>query len=130
MPELAIGWREAVLVAVVVVSVFLGYSVLKLAQLRGRDRQAGERPESHDAWREDVERRLAALRSEVEALRVEVGQLRAARQVSPQYGEAMSLAQSGLAAEEIATRCGISVAEAQLVRALGTSALRPEGGDG
>lgn len=67
------------------------------------------------AMQEDID----ALRAEVEALRREMGGFKAARGVAPQYGEAMTLAGSGASAQDIADRCGISVAEAELVRALG-----------
>lgn len=72
---------------------------------------------------QDSELRL--LREEVAQLREEVGQLRAdladvkaARLVSPQYSDAMALAQRGLSAQDVADRCGISLGEAELVWAL------------
>jgi DNA-directed RNA polymerase specialized sigma24 family protein len=40
------------------------------------------------------------------------------RPVTPQHSEAMVLAERGLPALQIAERCGISVAEAELVCAL------------
>jgi DNA-directed RNA polymerase specialized sigma24 family protein len=52
------------------------------------------------------------------ALKEEVSLLKAARNVSPQYGEAVTLAQKGMAPQQIAERCGISVAEAEMVCAL------------
>jgi hypothetical protein len=67
---------------------------------------------------------LDALRAEVAALRQEMGGIKAARNVAPQYGEAMTLAGQGASAQDIAERCGISVAEAELVRALGQKSRR------
>ncbi|MGC3961968.1 MAG: DUF2802 domain-containing protein [Rhodocyclaceae bacterium] len=75
-----------------------------------------------------------ALRDDLETLRAEVGQLRQRLEtlprtpvhVAPQYGEAVGLARSGLDSLTIAERCGISVSEAQLVRALAAS---PQEGD-
>lgn len=61
---------------------------------------------------------VAALRAEVTALRSELVELKAASRVSPQYSDAMSLAQRGLTAQDIADRCGISLGEAELVWAL------------
>jgi hypothetical protein len=58
------------------------------------------------------------LRAELESLRDEIDRLKAERNVSPLYNEAMSLATQGLDANGVATRCGISVAEAELVVAL------------
>ena len=58
------------------------------------------------------------LREEVLALRRELGELKAARRVSPQYADAMALARRGYDAQGIAAECGIAVAEAELVLAL------------
>ncbi|HEX5394284.1 MAG TPA: DUF2802 domain-containing protein [Rhodocyclaceae bacterium] len=70
-------------------------------------------------------RELQLLQEEVRVLqqtqadmRDEIEQLKAARNVSPLYNEALNMAQHGLNAEGIASRCGISIAEAELVAAL------------
>lgn len=68
--------------------------------------------------RYDLEREVGRLREEVAQLRDAVRELRAARNISPQYAEALGLAQRGLTAQEIADRMGISLAEAELVHAL------------
>ncbi|MFT3734200.1 MAG: DUF2802 domain-containing protein [Rhodocyclaceae bacterium] len=62
--------------------------------------------------------RLMQLSEEVYALREELAAVRAASRVSPAYAEAVSLMRSGYDAQAVAERCGISVAEAELVRAL------------
>lgn len=78
---------------------------------------------------EAQEATIAALRTEIVALheqslaeiaelREQIDMLRNARNVSPQYGEAVGLAQRGLTSDAIAERCGISVSEAELVAAL------------
>ncbi|WP_417068373.1 DUF2802 domain-containing protein [Niveibacterium terrae] len=56
--------------------------------------------------------------AEIAELREQIDMLRNARNVSPQYGEAVGLAQRGLTSDAIAERCGISVSEAELVAAL------------
>lgn len=61
---------------------------------------------------------LAHARNEITRLRGEMAQLQAAQHVSPLYGEAMSLAVRGADAAGVAARCGISIAEAELVVAL------------
>lgn len=66
-----------------------------------------------------------ALKQEIQQLRQDLADQRAASRVSPQYGEAVSLARRGLDASAIAERCGISVAEAELVRSL--LAMSPSG---
>lgn len=62
--------------------------------------------------------RLMQLSEEVYVLREELTAVRAASRVSPAYAEAVSLMRSGLDAQAVAERCGISVAEAEMVRAL------------
>jgi hypothetical protein len=75
--------------------------------------------------REDLEARLAAQQRDIARLETELAEQRtqlerveSANKVSPQYGEAMIFARRGLAPDAIAERCGISVAEAQLVLSL------------
>jgi len=58
------------------------------------------------------------LRADVEALREELAELKAARRVSPLYADAAALAQRGYDARGVAEECGISVAEAELVMAM------------
>ncbi|MDA0235099.1 MAG: DUF2802 domain-containing protein, partial [Proteobacteria bacterium] len=58
---------------------------------------------------------IAALRDELDAQASSVAS-------SPEYSEAMVLARQGLNAEMIAVRCGITLAEAELVLALGRGA--------
>ena len=58
------------------------------------------------------------LREELTRLREELAGLKAARNASPLYNEAMSLALNGASPDGIAGQCGISLAEAELVVAL------------
>lgn len=77
----------------------------------------GEQLAEHLA-RSDLEREVRRLRTEMDTLRKELEELRNARNISPQYAEALALAQRGLTAREVADRMGISLAEAELVHAL------------
>jgi hypothetical protein len=61
---------------------------------------------------------LARLSDQIAEVRDDVELLKASRNVSPLYSEAMGLAQQGHDARSIAGRCGISVGEADLVVAL------------
>lgn len=65
---------------------------------------------------------VARLNEEVANLRDElseqVAQVQAAQHISPIYGDAMQMAASGYDALQIADRCGIARAEAELVAAL------------
>lgn len=72
-----------------------------------------------------LESRVSSLTQEVQALRGEMAELQAglirleaSRNISPLYGEAVSLAHHGMDAATIAVRCGISIAEAELVTSL------------
>lgn len=68
--------------------------------------------------RSQLEREVRQLREEIAALRAELDEMKAASRVSPQYADAMALVQRGLTAQDVADRCGISLAEAELVWAL------------
>lgn len=67
---------------------------------------------------DDLQQRYSDVQSEMEEMRREIGELKAASQVSPFYGEAVALARRGYDAQAIAERCGISVAEAEMVCSL------------
>lgn len=117
------GLREMVIGTAVLLGVYSGIVIIRLSRM--------SRPKLPEpAWRKDpaefgqqvvksgMEAELAELRRELSALKEEVSLLKAARNVSPQYGEAVALAQQGMTAQQIAERCGISVAEAEMVCAL------------
>jgi hypothetical protein len=67
---------------------------------------------------EQLRRESAHQREQLARLAEEIALLKAARNVSPLYNEAMTLAQQGVSADGIAGHCGISVGEAELVAAL------------
>lgn len=126
------GWREAVIGMAALVGIYAGIIIIRLSRVSRpkQDEKPAWRRDAEPAWKQDpaefgeqvfrsgVEAELKDLREQVVALKEEVGKLKAARTVSPQYGEAVTLAQQGLDAQAIAERCGISVSEAEMVRAL------------
>lgn len=84
---------------------------LELKQLR---RELAQQRAEMAALRERLEATEAALQVQKENVEASL-----ARQgVSPEYNEALLYAQRGLDVEVIAERCGITVAEAELVRSL------------
>lgn len=91
----------------------------------------GESPErfGDHLFRSTMETEVQQLRSEVAGLREELKLVKAARRVSPQYNEAMMLAQRGIDAAGIAEQCGISVGEAELVLALSRNRQEYEDGE-
>lgn len=84
---------------------------------RGLEREVAQLREEVDAVRGE----LAALRADM--LR-EMAHMRASQTVSPIYGDAMQMAVAGYDASMIAERCGIARAEAELVVALAKSQSR------
>ncbi len=117
------GLRELVIGTAVLLGVYSGIVIIRLSRM--------SRPQAPaPVWKQDptqfgqqmvktgIETELAELRGEVAALKEEVSLLKAARNVSPQYGEAVAMAQKGMAPQQIAERCDISVAEAEMVCAL------------
>lgn len=79
--------------------------------------------------RSDMEMEIQRMRDEMARMKQELEELRAARRVSPQYAEAMDLAQRGLSAQDMADRLGISLAEAELVHALSRGRKNFDEGD-
>lgn len=77
----------------------------------------GESLAAHLA-RSEVEQEVQRMRDEMERMRKEMEELRTTQHVSPQYADASELARRGLSAHDIAERLGISLAEAELVKAL------------
>lgn len=67
---------------------------------------------------QQLRRESAVLRQQLAGIQNELAQLKAMRNVSPLYSEAVSLAQRGMDADGIASQCGISLGEAELVAAL------------
>ena len=125
------GLREMVIGTAVLLGVYSGIVIIRLARLsRTKPPEPARGKPAEPVWsqppaqfgeqvlKDGIEAELADLRKEVAALKEEVSLLKAARNVSPQYGEAVTLAQRGMAAPQIAERRGISVGEAERVCAL------------
>jgi hypothetical protein len=88
----------------------------------------GEHLAEHLA-RSEMEMEVQRMRDEMERMRAELEEMRVARRVSPQYAEAMELAQRGLPAQDVADRLGISLAEAELVHALSRGEMNFDEGE-
>ncbi|HQR04433.1 MAG: DUF2802 domain-containing protein [Proteobacteria bacterium] len=81
---------------------------------------------------EGLRREVGSMRQEIESMRGSLSHLKTSGHVSPLYSEAMGFARQGLDAKSIAPRCGIAVAEAELIVALvrGESAQQLQGESG
>jgi len=152
------GGRDVIILAVILIAVYLLVSLLRLSQIKRRQKAAGRaapavdakdisgaapaQPESgtqsvaeeaytytasaHAAplsfgeqlFRSGVEAELQRMRKDIAELKEALAQVNASRRVSPQYNEAMQLAQRGMNAQIIADECAISIGEAELVVAL------------
>ena len=127
----ALGWKEAAFAVVVILALYVGFAMVRLIRPSpGRqvpsDSPSGEAPlRGLQTELMGIRAQLDALQAECDTLRGEIDQLKASRAVSPHYNDALTLAQKGMHAEDIAQACGISIGEAQLVRAL---ARNREGG--
>ncbi|MGB0126002.1 MAG: DUF2802 domain-containing protein [Rhodocyclaceae bacterium] len=105
--------------ALLLVGGLAGYIVFALRGLRRLAPPATHSPsEGAAAQVAALEQSLSEVRAELTALRETVAELKAARDMPPQYNEAMVLASRGGSAQQIADSCGISLAEAELVQAL------------
>ncbi|MEW6313221.1 MAG: DUF2802 domain-containing protein [Pseudomonadota bacterium] len=115
MDALTISWRELLFVLVVVLAVYVAEMLLLLRMRRSKE---GTHPASvpgMEAMRRelaDVQRQLVEVRGELEQLKKK-GELSA----TP-YSQAIQLARQGREAAEVASSCGISRGEAELIVAL------------
>lgn len=127
-----VGVVEVLLVALALVAVYVAIQLRRIAK-GGRKADGGE----DEGFQVELEvrqlhRDVAQLRAALDAQRARVAELDAQLQaqqrqfvesqalgvVSPEYDEALVFARRGVDVETIAERCGITVAEAALVRAL------------
>lgn len=128
----AIGWKEALFAAVVILAVYVGFALLRLIRPRPTAPIVAGTP-GDDALLRGLQTEMAGIRAQLDALQGgldglqrEVEQIKASRAVSPQYNDALALAQKGMRPHDIAEACGISIGEADLVCALARN--RGEGG--
>ena len=121
MEELVVTWREVLVVVIAVLAVYVGELVL-LLRWSGRWSGAGAKRAARtgDARANDgLTREVGELRKQVARLQSEVDKLRTAPAgaVSP-YNLAIQMARQGASANDVASGCGISRGEAELIVAL------------
>ena len=133
-----LGWRGAVLLLIVILAIYVAFTLWRLQRMKSAAAAAASvtrlavapaptaaplaAPDpvgfATQQFMRGVEGELEEMRRELAELREEVGRLKASRQTAPHYTEAMTLAEGGADAQTVAARCGISLAEAELVLAL------------
>ena len=74
------------------------------------------------ATREELDALRAAFAASRDAMQAEIERLKAGQRVAPGYADSLQMALAGASAEEIAARCGIARAEAELVLSLAQGA--------
>jgi len=119
---LVITWRELLIVVVAVLGVYVAELALLLRWSGNRGVKLWRRSAP---WAADAQRpgagvqEIADLRRQVARLETEVEKLKAANVagISP-YNQAIQMARQGLSANEVASTCGISRGEAELIVAL------------
>lgn len=141
----ALGWKEAALLALVILAVYMGYALVRLSMLNARRTPEAEQvapppPAPVQAPPVDLqveldmlldarlaplmqalETRLDLIEDRLDGVSRRLETVNQLPPVAPQYSEALSLAARGLSAEDIAEQCDMSVGEAELVRTLAQS---------
>jgi DNA-directed RNA polymerase specialized sigma24 family protein len=140
----AIGWKEAALVALVILAGYMGYALVRLSMLNARRTAEAAPPPAPEApvppppvdlqaeldmlldarlapLMQALETRLDLIEDRLDGVSRRLETVNQLPPVAPQYSEALSLAARGLSAEDIAEQCDMSVGEAELVRTLAQS---------
>ncbi|MGL6077567.1 DUF2802 domain-containing protein [Methyloversatilis discipulorum] len=140
----ALGWKEAALLALVILAGYMGYALVRLSMLNARRTAEAAPPPVPEApvppppvdlqaeldmlldarlapLMQALETRLDLIEDRLDGVSRRLETVNQLPPVAPQYSEALSLAARGLSAEDIAEQCDMSVGEAELVRTLAQS---------
>jgi outer membrane murein-binding lipoprotein Lpp len=120
---LVITWRELLIVALVVLGVYAAQMLVLLRWSSKRGANAWKRPAQATPAETQrlnaVSLEVAELRKQVARLESEVEKLRPpASPASSPYNQAIHMARQGASASDVASTCGISRGEAELIVAL------------
>lgn len=116
--ESFVTWRELIIVAVVVLAFYVAELLWVLKANRGGIFRRGMSPENGADRTAHLTAEIRALKEQVKGLADEVQRMKASEQTVTPYGQAIQLAKQGLDASELASICGISRGEAELIIAL------------
>lgn len=120
MEALVVTWREVLIVVIAVLAVYVVELVLLLRWSgRGPGARRTGRASADQRTVDGLTREMTELRKQVARLQSEIDKLRAApvATVSP-YNLAIQMARQGANANDVASGCGISRGEAELIVAL------------
>ncbi|MCP4635018.1 MAG: DUF2802 domain-containing protein [Methyloversatilis sp.] len=141
----AMGWKEAALLALVILTGYLGYALMRLSMLNARRDAEPASPPPPPApvpapplpdlqaeldtlldarlapLMQALETRIEVIEDRLDGVSRRIETVNQLPPVAPQYSEALSLAARGLSAEAIAEQCDMSIGEADLVRTLAQS---------
>ncbi len=137
------GWKEAALLALVILTGYLGYALMRLSMLNARRDAEPASPPPPPApvpappdlqaeldtlldarlapLMQALETRIEVIEDRLDGVSRRIETVNQLPPVAPQYSEALSLAARGLSAEAIAEQCDMSIGEADLVRTLAQS---------
>lgn len=122
MEALVISWRELLVVVIAVLAVYSVELVILLRWSASRGLKSWRQDDdtgTHTRLLNGLSLEIGELRKQVARLHGEVERLKSATPpaVSP-YNQAIQMARQGLSASEVASGCGISRGEAELIVAL------------
>lgn len=119
MEALVITWRELLVIVIAVVGVYVAELALLLRWWGNRGARPGRRgaqPTTETQVLNSMGLEIAELRKQVTRLQADLDKVKSASPpaASP-YNQAIQMARQGLSASEVASGCGISRGEAELI---------------
>lgn len=114
MDALVVTWRELLIAVILASLVYL----LEVAVFSRRRRARAAEPEATAGELARLREDVATLRQRLEAVEARLASEAARLEEETPYARAVRLAREGLTAQELASRCGISRGEAELIIAL------------
>ena len=121
MEALVVTWREVLVVVIAVLAVYVAELILLLrwSGRWGNGAKRAVRPSADQRAVDGLTREVGELRKQVARLQGDLDKLRSAPagSVSP-YNLAIQMARQGASASDVASGCGISRGEAELIVAL------------
>lgn len=118
MDAIVLTWRE-VLIAIVLATLVYLLEVAVFSRRRKAEERAETRGQEGDAEVARLRQELAELRQRLEGLEARLASATSDKVADDTpYGRAVRLAREGITAQELASRCGISRGEAELIIAL------------